>query len=35
MASGQEYRALSLSAAVLGEVITAVEDFLDRVAWPH
>jgi hypothetical protein len=27
--------ALSASAAVLGEVITAVEDFLDRVAWPH
>jgi hypothetical protein len=26
--------ALSASAAVLGQVITAVEDFLDRVAWP-
>jgi hypothetical protein len=25
--------ALSASAAVLGQVITAVEDFLDRVAW--
>jgi hypothetical protein len=27
--------ALSASAAVLGQVITAVEDFLDRVAWRH
>jgi hypothetical protein len=27
--------ALSASAAVLGQVITAVEDFLDRVAWPR
>lgn len=27
--------ALSASAEVLGQVITAVEDFLDRVAWPH
>lgn len=27
--------ALSASAAVLGQVITAVEDFLDRVVWRH
>ena len=27
--------ALSASAAVLGQVITAVEDFLDHVAWRH
>jgi hypothetical protein len=27
--------ALSASAAVLGQVISAVEDFLDRVAWRH
>jgi hypothetical protein len=26
--------ALGASAAVLGHVITAVEDFLDRVVWP-
>lgn len=26
---------LSASAAVLGQVITAVENFLDHVAWPH
>lgn len=26
--------ALSASAAVLGQVMTAVEEFLDRVAWP-
>lgn len=26
--------ALGASAAVLGQVITAVEDFLDRVVWP-
>jgi hypothetical protein len=26
--------ALGASAAVLGRVITAVEDFLDRVVWP-
>lgn len=26
---------LSASAAVLGQVITAVEDFLDHVAWRH
>ena len=27
--------ALSASAAVLGQVITAVEDFLDHVVWPR
>ena len=26
--------ALGASAAALGQVITAVEDFLDRVVWP-